>query len=297
MYNRFIASFVPTCCWECNMTLALGDVFLTDIFPDKKNIFDRFIVDQFIPHSIFRRSSYNHVFSALRENGVDRLELFVSSNAKDEDLQKVDNLLEEFNMSVVSIHQPLDKLFKITIKEVARLVRIANKLKAKVLVLHINVMGDQIFDRNYIKALRDLESEFKIKIGIENMPINPFWFFKTYAWKESEFSTLVAKVGFNVTFDTTHLAQTGGDIVNFYQKNINNIVNIQLSDYKKNFLNNPFMLTYGTHLPLGKGKLPIKKFLKILKETHYSGIITMEINGTLEELCASARIIKTNINR
>jgi sugar phosphate isomerase/epimerase len=73
------------------------------------------------------------------------------------------------------------------------------------------------------------------------------------------------------------------------------IVNIHLSDYKMNFLNNPLMLTYGTHLSLGKGRLPIIQFLKILKDTRYNGIITMEINATLPEILRSARIIKSTM--
>lgn len=275
------------------MKLSLGDVFLSDLLPDKKTVFDKFVVDPFIAHRIFKKHSFNNIFSSLKQSGVNGIELIVSSNTNMDDVQRIETILGKFNITVSSIHQPLDKLLKISIEDVGKLAEIGKKLKAEVLALHINVIGDQIFASNYIKGLKDLESKYNIKIGIENMPISPLWFFKTYTWKENEFSSLVAKTGFHITFDTTHLAQTGGDVLSFYKNNKNNIANIQLSDYRNNFLNNPLMLTYGTHLPLGKGELPIQSFLKSLKETNYNGIITMEIKGTLTEILKSARIIKS----
>lgn len=275
------------------MKLSLGDVFLSDLLPDKKTVFDRLVIDPFISHKIFSKDSFDNIFSSLKRNGVDGIELIISSNASMVDVNRVEKILKQFNFTIPSIHQPLDKLFKISLKEIERLAEIAELLKARVLVLHINVIGDQIFDRDYIKGLKNLEDKYRIKIGIENMPINPLWFFKTYTWKEDEFSNLARKAGFNITFDTTHLAQTGGDIVSFYKKSKEGIVNIQLSDYKRSFLNNPLMLTKGTHLPLGKGMLPIRSFLKSLKETNYAGIVTMEIKGTLTEILESSRIIKS----
>lgn len=111
-------------------------------------------------------------------------------------------------------------------------------------------------------------------------------------YKGNEFSQAIEMSGLSMTFDITHLGQTGEDICEFYKKNKEKIVNIHISDYKKSWLNRVLMLANGTHLPLGKGELKINEFLKILKETKYQGSVTMEINGDLETLCQNAKLIK-----
>ncbi len=267
-------------------------VSASDLLNKKESGFGEFIFSKFIKQSIFSKNNPHDVLRALKESGVDGIELLVSSNVKDKDIQRLDEILEGANMQVFSVHQSVSTLFNISIQEVTVLFKIADKLKAKVIVLHINVIGDQIFDIGYIHALKDLESKYKIKIGIENSPISPLSFFKNHTWKGDKFSSLMQKTGFNITFDTTHLAQTGGDIIDFYKKNRDRIVNIHLSDYRKSFLNRYLLLANSTHLPIGKGILPIKQFLKTLRESQFHDIITMEINGSLSELCGNARIIR-----
>lgn len=266
-----------------------------DLLSKKESGFGEFIFKRFIKQSIFSKNNPQGVLRSLKRVGVNGIELLISLNTKSEDIQRIRKMLRELDMQVFSVHQSVSTLFNIGTREVSGLFQIANELSAEVVVLHLGVIGDQIFDKNYVGELKDLENHYKIKIGIENMPINPLWFFKTYTWKEFDFCTVVAKDKFHITFDTTHLAQTGRDILRFYENNKNMIVNIHLSDYKMNFLNNPLMLTYGTHLSLGKGRLPIIQFLKILKDTRYNGIITMEINATLPEILRSARIIKSTM--
>lgn len=270
-------------------------VSVSDLLSKKESGFGEFIFKKFIKQSIFNRTNPQSVLQSLKEAGVNGIELLISSNTKDEDIQIIRKMLRELDIRIFSVHQSVSTLFNIRLKEVSGLFQIANELSAEVVVVHISSIGDQIFDSGYIKSLKNLENQYKIKIGIENMPINPLWLFKTYTWREKDFCSVVDKDKFHITFDTTHLAQTGKDIISFYKNNKNRIVNIHISDYKKNFLNNPLMLTKGTHLPLGKGTLPIKQFLNVLKDHRYDSVITMEINGTLTELCTSARFIKNTI--
>lgn len=268
-------------------------VSITDLLPEKKSGFGEFVFDKFIKQKIFSKHNQKEVLLSLKKSGVNGIELLSTSNVSDKDIQKVWEMLTEIDLTVFSVHQSISTFFNISIQEIEGLCQIAHKLKAGVVVLHINVIGSQIFDLNYLHDLKDLERKYKIKIGIENSPIAYWTIFKTYTWKENEFSNLMKKTGFHITFDTTHLAQTGKDIIDFYKKNKDGIVNVHLSDYKKSFLNKYLLLSNSTHLPLGKGTLPIKQFLNVLKDNRYDGVITMEINGTLTELCASARFIKS----
>jgi len=270
-------------------------VSVSDLLSKKESGFGEFIFKRFIKQSIFSKNNPQSVLQSLKGTGVNGIELLISSNTKDEDIQRIQKMLRELDIRIFSVHQSISTLFNIGIREVSGLFQIANELSAEVVVVHISSMGDQIFDSAYIKSLKNLENQYKIKIGIENMPISPLWFFKTHTWNGDKFSALIKEKGFNITFDTTHLAQTGKDIVDFYKKNKDSIVNIHLSDYKKSFLNKYLLLSNSTHLPIGKGTLPIKQFLNVLRENRYDGIITMEINSTLTELCTSARFIKNTV--
>lgn len=267
-------------------------VSVSDLLPEKKSGFERFIFDRFIKQRIFSKNNPQDILLALKKSGVSGIELLVCPNVENRDIQKIQKILKELDMDIFSLHQSISTLFNIRILEITNLFEIANKLSAKVVVLHINVIGDQIFDQKYINSLKLLEKQYKIKIAIENSPISFLSLFKTYSWKEEEFVSLMKKTGFSITLDTTHLAQTGKDIINFYKNNKDKIINIHLSDYKKSFLNKYLLLAYDTHLPLEKGELPIKDFLETLAKNQYNGLITMEIDGNLESLCKSANFCR-----
>jgi len=266
-------------------------VSISDLLPNKKNGFGEFIFDKFIKQKLFTKYNQKDVLLALKKSGVNGIELLSTSNVTDQDIQKVQKMLKELGLAVFSVHQSISTLFNIGIQEIEGLFQIANKLKAGVIVLHINVIGNQIFHNDYVQSLKNLQRKYKIKIGMENSPISPLTFFNKNTWDEDKFSNLIKEKEFNITFDTTHLAQTGKNIVDFYENNKDRIVNIHLSDYKMNILNKYLLLANGTHLPLGKGTSPIKQLLNAMKQTNYSGVITMEISGTLQNLCASARFI------
>lgn len=276
-----------------NMMKLSAWVSVSDLLPEKKTGFGGFIFDRFIKQRIFNKNNPRDILLALKKSGLQGIELLVCPNVEDKDLIKIQSILKELYMDVFSVHQSISTLFNISITEITNLFEIANKLSVKVVVLHINVIGDQIFDQKYISSLKLLEKQYKIKIAIENSPISFLSLFKTYSWKEKEFVSLMKKTGFSITLDTTHLAQTGKDIISFYKNNKDKIINIHLSDYKKSLLNKYLLLAHDTHLPLEKGELPIKDFLQTLAKNQYNGLITMEIDGNLEELYQSAKLIKS----
>lgn len=272
------------------MRLSLWTRF-ADLLPEKKSVFDRLIVDTFIYKSAFDKNDPSLVLTTLKKYGIEGIELLIPPKLNNNDIYKVNLMLRKLKIQVFSIHQSLTNFLRIDIKELERLFEIANKFSAKVITIHADVIGNKIYDKKYVNNFKLLEKKYNIEIGIENMPKSPLSLFKTYTYKGDEFSSTIKKSGCKITLDTTHLAQTGSDIVSFYKNNKKQIVNIHLSDYKKHFLNTNLLLTHNTHLPLGKGELPIKQFLQTLKENNYNGLLTMEINGTLETLCQSARFM------
>lgn len=269
-------------------------VCLTDLISAKETLVDRlnrfFIPDE--KHRMYKTHSLDQILQSLKKAGVNGLELRVPNVLTDKNIQEIKNIVKKHELLVFSIHQSNNNINNIPLFEIQRLCKIANNFSADTVTLHSDALGKKLFNQEFILELKKLQEKHKITFGIENMPKSHFSLFKTYTYSANEFSSILNNAGLFITFDTTHLAQAKGDICGFYKKNKEKIVNIHISDYQKSWLNRTLLLANQTHLPLTEGKLPIAKFLKILKEENYQGNIVMEINTDLNRLCQSAEIIK-----
>lgn len=267
-------------------------VFATDLITSKRSYFDKWV-----KKNIFDDSTTSEVFAKLKASGIDGIELLIPLHFTNDDLRFIQKILSENNIQVNTIHQPLRLFSKTDLKEIQKLFIIADKLKAKVIVLHLNSAGNQIYNKNYLKNLHELEKKYNVQIGFENHQKHFILACKEYLWDSKKFSKLLQSIHFGMTLDTTHLATTGKNIVSFLQENINNIVNIHLSDYKSHLFSTSFRPAASTHMPLGDGELPIVEFLEFLKEKKYNGFITLEINTDLEKLCTNAQTVKSVIGK
>lgn len=269
-------------------------VDFSDIISAKETLVDKLnhLIIQDPKHQMYRSKPLDQILKSLKKSGVDGLELIVPKILTDKHIQEVKDIVRENEIPILSIHQSGNNLSSIPTSEIQRLCEIANNFSAKVITLHSDTLGNKLFNKNFILELKNLQAKHQIKFGIENMPKSPLTLSKTYTFNPNEFSSAINNADLNITLDTTHLGQVGGDICEFYLKNKNKILNIHLSDYRKSWLNKTLLLANDTHLPLTEGELEITKLLKSLKENNYQGLITMEINGDLNKLCRSAEIIK-----
>jgi sugar phosphate isomerase/epimerase len=266
----------------------------SDLIPIKKTMIEK--LNNFIikdeKHDMFEDQPIEYIFRSFKKVGVDGLELMFPKTISDENIEKVANIVKKHNVFVFNIHQANENSFGISFQEIEKLCQIAATFSAKVITLHIDSLKEQLSDNSYIAQLKNLEKKYNIRFGIENMPKSPFTLKKSYTYQGDKFSSIVNKAGLSITFDTTHLGQTGGDICNFYLTNKEKIVNIHLSDYKNSWLNQYLLLASGTHMALGQGELPIENFLRLLKKEKYAGQVTMEINSNIQGLIESAKMIK-----
>jgi sugar phosphate isomerase/epimerase len=244
-------------------------------------------------HKMFDTLSVDNILNSIKNAGADGIELIVPPIFTDDNLKKIQKIAESHRLEVYSIHQSDDSALGIDLAEIERLCGIANKLQAGVIVLHIDALKKGIFDIKFTEELKRLQKKFSVKFGIENMPKSLFTLGKSFAYQGNKFSAAVGQTGLSITLDTTHMGQVNEDVCDFYVKNKDKIIDIHLSDYKTTWLNRKLLLANDTHLPLGRGELPIREFLALLKEEKYQGLITMEINGDLETLCQNARLIKS----
>ncbi|HEX8932286.1 MAG TPA: sugar phosphate isomerase/epimerase [Patescibacteria group bacterium] len=263
-------------------------LFLTDILPHRRRMYNKIVKNK-----IFLKHTAPEVFTALKKIGFEGIELMLPqfTKARDEDLQEVKQILDTHKMPVLSVHQKLRFFTKTNIDEIFELFRVAKIFGAKVIVLHMNTVGKQIFSKEYVDTIHSLQKETGIKVGFENMEKFFGSLHRKYSWHEGEFAKLMQDSDFLITFDIQHLAHSGGDILKFFVDNKDRIINVHLSDYRGSIFNTNLRPLRFKHLPLGKGTLPIEQFVKMLKAKQYEGLVTLEIHTDLKGICESAQII------
>ncbi len=271
------------------MKVSVG-LFLTDILPHKRKLFNKLVKNK-----ILGKKPNIEAFSSMKKAGIAGVELFLPSfnTFKFSDIKEAQKVVEAHGMTIFSVHQALRFFSKTRIAEITKLFHMADSIGAKVIVLHLNLAGKQIFDEQYKDTLHSLEKKYGITIGFENREKYVYTPGGKHNWQGDLFSDLIKDNDFHITFDTTHLAATKGDIVKFFKKNKERIVNIHLSDYKDHVLNGSLRPFRYKHLALGKGTLPMKKFLETLRDEKYKGLVTMEIHTDLEGICESGNLIKS----
>ncbi|HEX8964970.1 MAG TPA: sugar phosphate isomerase/epimerase [Patescibacteria group bacterium] len=273
-------------------------VTVSDLVKSKQTKLEK-VIDIVLPverKHMYQSQTPETTFAQLRKSGVTGVELLIPILTTDTEVTAAKQILEECKMPVFSIHQSLTSFSSIAFSEIERLCKIAHTFGAKVVVLHSGALNTKLFKENVVKKLHQLQKKYAITFGIENMPKTPFNIRKKFCWKAKPFSTVIAKNNLHITLDTTHLAQVGEDVCEFYKENKDKIVNIHLSNYKNHWKNKKLMLQSKTHLPLTEGELPLQKFFSLLKKEKYNGLITMEINSNLAGLCKSAQIIKNGLS-
>jgi sugar phosphate isomerase/epimerase len=263
-------------------------LFLSDILTQRRKMFHKIV-----KNDIFDGLTPEEGLRYLKENGVEGIEVCLSQyyNTTDWDVEELNRLTKHVGLPVLSVHQALRFFTSTKIPEITRLFEIADKLRVRLIVLHMNSAQKQIFDPAYIEALHHLEDKYNIKVTFENMEKHIGSLFYEHRWHDVKFSELVYKTDFHITLDVVHLAHSGGDIIEFYKKHKDRIINIHLSDYRKHIFNNNIRPMRYKHMPLGEGQLPIQEFLKLLHKERYDGLITMEIHGDIKDICAGAKII------
>lgn len=264
-------------------------LFLTDILPLRKKI-----LGKFVKNKLFNKLKTDEVLSQIKKSKIDGIELLVPSFTTSRDIQDIKELVEKNNIRVLSVHQAFRFLTITRLPEIRRTLDYAKALSAEVIVLHMNSAGNQLFEPKYIAAIHSLETEYGIKIGFENREKHLGAAFNSYGWDEKKFGDLMNKADLHITFDVCHMGQAGGNIISFFKNNKERIVNIHLSDYKKHILNSSLRPIRYKHLPLGKGDLPLREFLAVLKNEKYDGLLTLETNTNIEDLIESAKTIQNS---
>lgn len=180
-------------------------------------------------------------------------------------------------LPVHTVHAPFLKMKKwgTKVDELKRAIDIGRILGASVVNFHPPAwLTMEIGFAKWLNSIDDFQKELDcsdIALTIENMPRAG----KRLMLESYLLNDINDLVGFGVahnlyfTFDTTHLATFGNDIIAPFIKVVKTgrLRNIHLSDHGD----------HNSHLFLGRGELPIARFLNTVRRMDYDGMITYEV--------------------
>ena len=221
----------------------------------------------------------NRFFELAKKAGFDEIEICPDSRFDTQDPGYIKKLSRGYSIKVVSLHYMME-FFGVwgDYKErIDKSIDLAKKLGAKFLVVHSWEYSDKVYVDWIIKNQSKISAKAApVKIVFENstksyLPEDPKKLmsdnFKAENMMQFE----------NVLMDTSHVATTKLDIVDFYNKLKDKIKYIHFSDSDYKLRDDRPNSIEDRHLAPGKGKLPLKEFLRNLKKSDYKGIISIEL--------------------
>ncbi|MDD5009937.1 MAG: sugar phosphate isomerase/epimerase, partial [Syntrophorhabdaceae bacterium] len=217
-----------------------------------------------------------NIFFYAKEAGFDGCDLLIDTKFdSDGYLERVQHCLDI--LPVYSIHAPFMKMRTWGTKAdiLARTIDIARTVGAKVVNFHPPswfAMEVQFF--KWFREIKDFQKELgcdDVFLAIENMPRSGTRLMLT-SYILNDLKDLVdfgVERNLYFTFDTTHFGTFGDDIIAGFLRvfKTGRLKNIHLSDHG----------SHRSHLFLGKGDLPIVKFLNTVRRLGYDEMITLEL--------------------
>lgn len=219
---------------------------------------------------LYYKKGYKEILDIISESNCKNIELFLNQAIIDIPIEIIKEEVASRGLKVTSIHLPLafiayergeDEEFWIK-----KGIEYLGILNADVLVTHFFYKQDDSSASNDIKHFSNIKKYSDIGgkyVCTENLPKLHI---ETKHQKPKELIEFLDTNNCHLTFDTTHSATHGRNIIEEYKLYRKHIRNIHLSDFKEG----------NEHKILGEGVLPIEELLKMLKDDKYQYPITLE---------------------
>lgn len=218
-------------------------------------------------------------FEAAQLLGYDGIELMVSPNKLTQDLEHMKKLVDSTGVPITSVHAPTLLLCKFvwgTSPEgkLVKSVDFAEKLGATSVVVHPPFKNNHYSD-HFIDVANKLNRDSRVDVAIENMfP----WVIKGRevqmygpSWEET------CERADNLTFDFSHAALSGMDILEFFNKYHHKVRVIHFTDGSRRNKAKGDAISDEHMLP-GEGDMPLREVYSLLKEKNWTGDTVLEIN-------------------
>jgi len=217
------------------------------------------------------------IFSLAKEAGFDGCELLIDRQVNRPDYLDIVRECCEI-LPVYSIHAPFLKIdaWGSKTNAIVETVKITQAIKASIINFHPpSWLSVELIFFRWFKRMEDFQKALGsegIRLTIENMPrVGKRLMLTPYIL--NDYNDLIdygIKRNLDFTFDTTHLGTFGIDpVVGFLRFfKTGRLRNIHISDYNET----------DSHLFLGRGDMPVAKFLNTIRRLGYDEMITLEIS-------------------
>lgn len=218
-------------------------------------------------------------FNAAKLVGYDGVELMISPSKLTQDLSYVQQLIDEMEMPVTSVHAPTLLLCKFVWGtgpegKLTKSVDFARNIGADTVVVHPPFKTNH-YAHHFIDIANKLTRENPVDVAIENMfP----WMVKGRevqmygpSWEET------CEKADHLTFDFSHAALSDMDVMSFFNKYWHKVRVIHFTDgSKRNRMKGDAIKD--EHMLPGEGDMPLKEVYSLLKEKGWEGQTVLEIN-------------------
>lgn len=220
-----------------------------------------------------------NAFKAAHLAGYSGVELMVSPSRDTQDADHIKSLIDKYELPVTSVHAPTLLLCKFVWgtdpeQKLIKSVEMAEKIGAGSVVVH------PPFKRNshsvdFLQSVKNLNDNSYVDVAVENMfP----WIVKGYevdmygpSWEET------CETADNLTFDFSHAALSGMDVMGFFRKYHQKVRIIHFTDGSARLKEKGDSIKDEHMLP-GEGDMPLAEVYAFLKEKRWLGETVLEIN-------------------
>jgi sugar phosphate isomerase/epimerase len=212
-------------------------------------------------------------FETAARLGFDGVEIMVSADPVSQDVDVLRRLADYHGVPVLAVHAPC---LLITQRvwgrepwgKLTRAQEVAEKLGAKVVVVHPPFRWQREYVKEFESGLTRLGEQTDVRFAVENLyPLGPRTEVAAWApnWNPLELDCPHA------TLDLSHTAVSGSDALEMAGQLGDRLAHVHLADGTKPGLPDE-------HLVPGRGTQPCAELLQRLGETRYQGIVVLEVS-------------------
>jgi sugar phosphate isomerase/epimerase len=231
-----------------------------------------------------------HAMDLIAEAGFTEIEHMVTRDPTTQDPEVVARHAAERGLRIAAVHGPFLVITKSVwgmdpLGKVDRGVEMCRALGADTYIVH----PPYLWEREFAAWIREQSGDYSLENGV-NVAVEtmyPKWVagrrLRAYRWLEP---AALAHAAPHVVLDTSHLAVTRADILDALEVLAPRLTHIHLSDNAGDGRDG--------HLEVGRGILPLERFLAAIRRIDYRGAVSLELSvsrmiETPKELVAMLR--------
>lgn len=211
-------------------------------------------------------------FEMAKRLGYDGVELMVWTDPVSQDIGKVAELSERYELPILSVHAPCLLITQRVWSpdpwvRLARSIEAAEQLSASTVVVHPPFRWQRDYARGFVEGVSRLEAESGVAVAVENM----------YPWRAGGREIAAYAPDWdptdepyaNITLDLSHTAVAGSDALAMAEALGDRLTHVHMADGTPS--------PRDEHLIPGRGNQPCAELLDRLARTGWSGSIILEV--------------------